>query len=120
MNKICWLWQAQSAGSITINGGGRSLIKRCAAILSIVVLLSACSGAPVQEMSDARQAILAAKRAGAETRTPQIYSNAQRYLIAARTALGKGQFVVAKRSALNAKKQAVQARMRSMRTRAIP
>ncbi len=76
----------------------------------LVSSLTACSSAPVQEMSDARQAIIAAKQVGAEKHSPTIYSDARKYLLAAEIAIRSGHFPQAKRSAIQAKKQAVRAR----------
>ena len=42
--------------------------------------LTACAGAPVQEMSNARQASKAARDAGAEKRAPQTLHEAQTLL----------------------------------------
>lgn len=79
-----------------------------------LLLLSACAAAPVQEMSDARQAISAASQAGAEDRSPSILYRAKQHLIVAQSALERGEYGVAKKSALKAKQQAVKARLISV------
>ncbi|MGH8237621.1 MAG: hypothetical protein ACREXP_11450, partial [Steroidobacteraceae bacterium] len=56
-------------------------IARMQAILAVAVLaLAACAGAPVQEMSNARQAIRAARDAGAEKAAPQKLNEAEALL----------------------------------------
>ena len=72
--------------------------------------LAACASAPVQEMSDARQAINAAEAADAAQRSPQEMIAAQRALLKAQTSLEKGAYAEARRLALEAREQAIQAR----------
>ena len=79
------------------------------AVLVVVLVLGACSNAPVQEMSDARQALHAAKKVGAERRSPVVFSQARRYLLNAQTALQRGEYTQARYSAIRAKKHAVMA-----------
>ncbi len=80
----------------------------------VILLLLACSSAPIQEMSDARQAISAASQAGAENRSPSILYRAKQNLIVAENALERGEYNAAKKSALKAKEQAVKARLISV------
>ncbi len=87
---------------------------RYAGLIILLVLLSACTAAPIQEMSDARQAITAASQAGADSRSPSVLFKAKQYLMVAESALERGEYSVAKRSALNAKRQAVKARLISV------
>jgi hypothetical protein len=83
-------------------------------IILMMIVLAACSSAPVQEMSDARQALNAAERAGAQRHSPVVYSEAKRFLSAATVALKNGEYSQAKSSALKAKKRALRARELSM------
>lgn len=68
-----------------------------------------CAGAPVQEMSNARQAINAARDAGAEHVAPQEFSEARSLLEQAETSLQKGAYGAARRSAVAAKIKAGEA-----------
>jgi DNA-binding SARP family transcriptional activator len=76
----------------------------------IVWLLSSCAMAPVQEMSDARQAIQAAEAVGARTKAADSYSKAQTYLDKAEAALQQRQFTKARERAEQAKQYALEAR----------
>lgn len=80
--------------------------------LSAVAILSlaACATAPVQEMSDARQAIRSAEAVGAARRSPDVLSAAQRLLREAQTHLEVGAYGDARRSALDARDAAIKAR----------
>ncbi|MGD8976095.1 MAG: DUF4398 domain-containing protein [Gammaproteobacteria bacterium] len=53
------------------------------------LLLAACAGPPVQEMSDARQAIQAAEDAGADDSAPMVLQQARDYLSSAEQKLQK-------------------------------
>ena len=80
----------------------------CSIILA--VLLSSCgAGAPVQEMSDARQAISAAKEAGAEERAAEDLHAAEAYLDSAQRNLSERAYGSARRDATLAKERARQA-----------
>lgn len=68
-----------------------------------------CAGAPAQEMSNARQAIRAARDAGAEQVAPQKLNEAQSLLEQAEASLQKGDYRGAKRSAVAAKGRAAEA-----------
>jgi len=68
-----------------------------------------CAGAPAQEMSNARQAIKAARDAGAAEVAPQKLNEAQSLLEQAETSLQKGDFKNARRSAVAAKGRATEA-----------
>ncbi|MGB5210932.1 MAG: DUF4398 domain-containing protein [Gammaproteobacteria bacterium] len=57
--------------------------------LCATLVLTACAGPPVQEMSDARQAIQAATDAGAENKAPMVLQQARDYLTAAELKLQK-------------------------------
>lgn len=68
-----------------------------------------CAGAPVQEMSNARQAIKAARDAGADQVAPQEMSEAQSLLEQAEANLQKGAWRDARRNAIQAKSKATEA-----------
>lgn len=76
----------------------------------MILALAACATAPVQEMSDARQAIRSAEAVGALQRSPQILMEAQRLLQEAQTRLESGAYEAARQYALNARRQAIKAR----------
>jgi hypothetical protein len=77
---------------------------------SILLALTACVTVPVQEMSDARQAIYSAEAAGAAQRSPDTLLTAQRLLRKAQGRLEAGAFDDARRYALDARDAAIQAR----------
>jgi hypothetical protein len=69
----------------------------------------ACAAAPVQEMSNARQAIKAARDAGAERLAPDKLSEAQALLEQAETNLQNRSYRDARRNAVAAHGRAVEA-----------
>ena len=79
-----------------------------AAIVAAVVV-SACASAPVQQMSDARQAIRAAQDAGATNSAPKPLSEAQEALNRAESLLTKRFFSAARHNAEEAHAKAVEA-----------
>ena len=89
--------------------------------LFVVALLSlaACATAPVQEMSDARQALRSAEAAGAVERSPDAFSTAQRLLRDAQMNLEAGAYENARRLALDARDEAIRAREQAARETAI-
>lgn len=82
-------------------------------VLLIVFLaataLVACGVAPVQEMSDARQAVRAAQDAGASQKAPELYNQAETLLDKAVQELDEGRYDQARKAALSAKKAALDA-----------
>src|SRR5262245_5708855 len=87
--------------------GGRAKIA-CAAAMG-VLLLSGCASAPVQEMSNARQAIRAAQDAGAATKAATSLTEAQGALNKAEGLLNKKFYRAARRSAEEAHTKALAA-----------
>jgi len=88
-----------------------SLVTWIALLLSSLVLLSACSVMPpVQEMSDARQAIKAAREANAEKYAPQKLRSAEDSLELATKTLEQGEYEEARMAATVAKALAIKAR----------
>jgi hypothetical protein len=74
-----------------------------------VACLAGCAGAPVQEMSDARQAIAAAQAAGATTaKSPDFYA-AEAAITRAQTHLEAQEFTRARLAAMEAKRHAAAA-----------
>jgi hypothetical protein len=77
--------------------------------LSIVLALAACAGAPVQDMSNARQAVTAAQQMGAEHAAPDEMSEARQLLQAAQAALDRGDYSIARQDAIRARNAAEKA-----------
>lgn len=79
-------------------------------VVLLLMLGAACGSAPVQEMSEARQAIDAARAAGAEQHAVEQYHKAQTLLKNAEQLLNDHHFSRARRSAAEARDEAVRAR----------
>ena len=71
--------------------------------------LAACAGAPVQEMSNARQAIRAARDAGADKTAPQKLNEAEVLLNRAEDSLERRAYREARRNAIAARDKAAEA-----------
>jgi len=87
-------------------------LKNCLQICLLVAVcgLAACETAPpVQEMSDARQAIAVAKEAGAEDLAAFHLKAAENYLASAEQKLGERAYNQARRDAKQAKMKALDA-----------
>lgn len=79
-------------------------------LAAIILTVQACaSSPPVQEMSDARQAIAAAEQANAATRAPDTLAQARRLLETAERQLREEAYGPARVNAVRAKNRAVQA-----------
>ena len=79
-------------------------------LLALVAAVSACETAPpVQEMSDARQAIAVAREAGAEDLPALHLRAAEKYLASAEEKLGEKAYGQARRDAKQAKMKALDA-----------
>jgi hypothetical protein len=83
-------------------------MKRVVAV-SLLMIASACAGAPVQEMSDARQAVRAAQAAGAEERAPAELAEARRLIDHAQQQLQRHEYRQAGDTAVEARKMALDA-----------
>ncbi|MES1196120.1 MAG: DUF4398 domain-containing protein [Steroidobacter sp.] len=83
--------------------------KHFSVILLLTLLLAACASAPVQEMSDARQAVAAAVQSGAETAAPTEMSAEQTALKMAERLLRDRQFDAARHYARDAHTKALRA-----------
>lgn len=92
--------------------------------LLVIVLLAALTGCvttpPVQEMSDARQAISAAHTAGADLAAPTLYNRAVALMKSAEQKLERRSFKVAKRQAQAARRLAIEALHESERNASQP
>ena len=82
---------------------------RGAIILLTLVIASCAVGPPVQEMSDARQAIAAAEESNAATLAPDELDEARQLLEAAESQLRDRNYGLAQDSALLARDRAVEA-----------
>lgn len=79
-------------------------------LLPLIVLSSGCeSGPPVQEMSDARQAISIAREAGAATGAPEDLREAEALLDSAQKNLAERAYTQARHDAMQAKEKALHA-----------
>ncbi len=96
----------------------RTPARRVLSYLILFGLLAACAvNPPVQEMSNARQAIEAAMASGAEIHAPALLEEARALLQEASDALGVGDYPAARQFALEAKEAAIRARQESLRKR---
>ena len=87
-------------------------------LLLFAAFAPACAvNPPVQEMSNARQAIEAAVASGAEIHAPSELAEAHALLDQASDALGEEDYPAARRHALEAKAAAIRARQESLRKR---
>lgn len=82
---------------------------RILSVLVVCAALGACASAPVQQMSDARQAVRAAQEAGAASAAPKQLAAAQAALVRAEELLDKRLFRAARRSAQEAHAKAIEA-----------
>ncbi len=86
----------------------KSLLASCALLASLAV--TACAGAPVQEMYDANQAVRAAQKAGAAQHAPELFGEAQEHLKSAKASLHAHEYRVARDEAEIARQKAMEAR----------
>jgi len=78
-------------------------------MLAALLAIAGCQSAPVQEMSDARQAISVAQKAGAEELAPNDLKAAKDYLESAEGFLNQRRYDMARSEAVNAKASALDA-----------
>ncbi len=89
----------------------RTILLFIGAVVATLSLVSACETAPpVQEMSDARQAIAVAREAGAEAHAAAQLIAAEQFLASAERNLNDSHYAQARRDALEAKELALDAR----------
>jgi len=86
-----------------------TLLSLLAAFFSLP-LLAGCAGMPLQQMSDARQAVRAAERAGAEQYAPELLDEARALVKTASENLHKGEYRDARDEAELARDKAMEAR----------
>ncbi len=86
------------------------MINQLTRLAILMLALAACATAPVQEMSDARQAIRSAEAVGAAQHSPESLMAAQQLLRKAQTYLEAGAYDDARRYALGSRVQAIKAR----------
>lgn len=82
---------------------------RYAPAILILGLMAACTAAPVQEMSDARQAVRAAQAAGAAERAPIELAEAQQLIDEAQLYLSRKDYRRAEKAAVEARAAAIRA-----------
>jgi len=87
-----------------------------AAVL-LSVLVAACVTAPVQEMSEARQAIAAARAVGARDYAAEQYNKAESLLKTAEHMLNNRHYGKARQSANEARDEAIRARETAQQTK---
>lgn len=89
----------------------RSLLTTLCGLIAVSLMVAACEIAPpVQEMSDARQAIAVARDAGAEAHAAKQLLEAEQQLQLAELRLNEQNYADARRAALAAKTKALTAR----------
>jgi hypothetical protein len=86
------------------------MLSRSIAGLTLILATAACASAPVQEMSDARLALQAARAVQAQTYSPDYFLQAQQLLTQAEEQLARGAYTNARQLALNARDSAIRAR----------
>ncbi len=91
--------------------------QRLSALIAALVIVGCATSPPVQEMSDARQAIAAAEDADAERLAPMPLDDARQYLSQAETQIRARSFVLARTNAIRAKNSAVDALQASQAAR---
>jgi uncharacterized transporter YbjL len=79
-------------------------------LMLCAIAVTGCAGAPVQEMSNARQAVRAAEKAGAVTLAPALMAEARQALRDAESHLRQGEYRTARDEAELARSKAVEAR----------
>jgi hypothetical protein len=82
--------------------------------IMLALMVTACGGIPVQEMSDARQALQAAAEVGAKEKASTLYTEADQLLEQAEIALNGGEYKKARQLADKAKEKAIMARKQSV------
>lgn len=80
------------------------------ACLLLGLALAGCAGPPIQEMSNARQAVRAASHAGADKSAAEPLAEAQRLLKTAEAELNRGEYREAREHAEQARSKAMEAR----------
>lgn len=93
-----------------MNSRARLFLSVATAVLIGAALVSGCVGYPVQEMSNARQAITAAQKAGAEQFAPEALAQAQKLAADAKASANRGDYRSARDQYEQARDKAIEAR----------
>lgn len=105
-------WQAHNyikIANILLNS-----IKLASLLLVLLLVLAGCAVAPVQEMSDARQAVEVALEIGAGSLAPTEMRSAEDLLQQAEESLAQKQYGQARKQAQSAREQALIAQKKSL------
>ncbi|WP_240480946.1 DUF4398 domain-containing protein [Ectothiorhodospira sp. BSL-9] len=95
-------------------GRRRAILYALALLVGAVLMLSGCATTPpVQEMSDARQALRAAEEAQAPHRAGETYQRSRELLEQAEGRLQQGEYRSARYKANEAKRLAIEARIQA-------
>ncbi len=89
-------------------------------VLALCASLAACAGAPVQAMSDARQAVRAAQAAGADQHAPDQLAQAVRLIGSAQSDLERHDYRSAEQAARAARRSALEALAEARKARTAP
>lgn len=94
---------------------------KCFSLLIITIGVAiGCTTIPTQEMSDARQAVQAARDAGAMVHAPDSFTHAEQRLAEAKQALDAGYYSEARRHAIAAKAEAIEAHTDTLNSSKVP
>jgi len=77
--------------------------------VAVILIVNACASVPIQEMSDARQAIQAARSVGVDENSQANLVQAKKLLKKAEQALHTGEYKEARVNAVAARQEAIQA-----------
>ncbi len=91
-----------------------------ATLLVVTLAVGGCVGWPVQEFSDARQAISAAQKAGADKHAPVELAEARKLLANAKASANRGDYRTARDEAGQAREKAIEARQTAEKATAPP
>ncbi|MDP1707680.1 MAG: DUF4398 domain-containing protein [Gammaproteobacteria bacterium] len=83
-------------------------------------MMLGCTSIPTQEMSDARQAVQAARDANAGQLAPEIMEGAETLLNRAKQALDAGAYNQARDEAVAARREAIKARSEALKAAPLP
>ncbi|MEJ2059794.1 MAG: DUF4398 domain-containing protein [Gammaproteobacteria bacterium] len=95
-------------------------VRQIALLFLLTLIVAGCAGAPVQEMSDARQARQAAVAAGAPQHAAAVFEQAETALHHAEEALHIQDYDTAHEQAARAKDLYIEARVAALRARGSP
>lgn len=94
---------------------------KCLSLLLVTIVIApGCTAIPTQEMSDARQAVQAAREVGASMYAPDNLTNAENFLTEAKKSLDAGYYNDARKHAVNAKTEAIEARDNTLKADKAP